>query len=164
MKRNQRSVKPLLLLLVLALVAPRSSEARCNTDLASAWRLADRAAPVFRGTVRIVAKVAGGQVATFEVDRVWRGRVPARIFVYNHTGEVGSSGRESVMSTAQSLTVGERYVIFARDPTAKERQLIATTTAGQIHATEGCSIWLADQQEVKVLGKGRDPEPSTSPR
>ncbi len=159
-----RMTKPLLLVLVFAVVTPCWSEARCNTDLKMAWRLANRAAPVFRGVVRDVATVAGGEVSTFEVDRVWRGRVPARLLVFNHTGEVDSSGREFVMSTSQSLIVGERYVIFARDPTLAERQLFATPTSGRIYATEGCSIWSADHQDVSVLGKGRAAEMSTSPR
>jgi hypothetical protein len=164
------TMRPLLLALVFALLSPCWLEARCPTDLASVWRVAKTRAgtvlrgTVFRGTVRDVRMVPGGQVVAIEADRVWLGRVPRNLIVYNRTGDVDPNGRELTSSTAHSLTVGERYIIFTHEQTSVERQLFGTTDSGRTYGTQGCGIWRTDQHDVRVLGKGREVSASTSSR
>jgi hypothetical protein len=155
------TIKPLLLALVFALVTPSWLEARCFRNLEVEFRVAKRVAKtrgttVFRGTVLDVRRVPGGQVATIEADRVWLGRVPRNVIVYNTTGGVDSRGMELTSSTAQHLTAGERYIIFTHEQTPEERQLFGTTDAEKAYGTKGCGIWIAEQHDVRVLGKGHE--------
>ena len=46
-----------------------------------------RIAVVFRGTVRAVEPAPVGQVVMFAVDRVWKGKVPEIVTIYNEQGE-----------------------------------------------------------------------------
>lgn len=152
-------MKPPLLALIFALVTPCGLEARCMRDLALEFRMAKRMANprvVFRGTVLDVRRVPGGQVATIEADRVWLGRVPRHVTVYNTTGGVDPKGTELTNSTAQTLAAGERYIIFTHEQSPEERQLFGTKDAGTTYGTQGCGIWVADQYKVGVLGKGRE--------
>jgi hypothetical protein len=161
------TMKLLLLALVFALATPCGLEARCVRDLALEFRVAKRMANtrvVFRGTVLDVRRVSGGQVVTIEADRVWLGRVPRNVTVYNATGGVDSKGAELTNSTAQRLTAGERYIIFTHEQSPEERQLFGIRDAGRTYGTQGCGIWVADQQDVRVLGTGHEVKTSTSSR
>jgi cell division septation protein DedD len=73
-----------LLVAVVVVVKPCLLKARCPSSLDVVWNITAKekpADPVFSGTVAAVTNVHGGQVAIFEVDRVWRGRVPNRVTV-----------------------------------------------------------------------------------
>ena len=152
-------IMPSLLALMFASVTPIGLEARCLRDLALQFRVAKRMAntqAVFRGTVLDVRSVPGGQVARIEADRVWLGRVPRNVTVYNRSGGVDSKGTELTISTAQRLTAGERYVIFTHEQSPEERQLFGTIDAGTTYGTDGCGISVADHSNVRVLGEGRE--------
>ncbi len=84
--------------------------------------------------------------------------------VYNTTGAVHSNGAELTISTAQRLTAGERYIIFTHEQSPEERQLFGTMDDGKTYGTQGCGIWVADQQDVRVLGTGREVKASTGSR
>jgi hypothetical protein len=126
--------------------------------------MAQRAdSPVFRGTVRDVRRVPGGQVAIMDVDRVWKGRGPRQVTLHNQTGSVDSTGRESFTSVAHTLNAGSRYVIFTYEQDSATRGLFGTKDAAT-YGAQGCGIFLADHPKVSILGKGREPEHSTSAR
>ena len=152
------TIKPLLLALVFALVTPYWIEARCFRDLAFELRMAKQlektpGTTVFRGTVLDVRKVRGGQVATIDADRVWLGRVPKQVTLFNL----------SENPDGQDLTAGARYIIFTREHSPEVRQLFGTMDAGT-YGTQGCGIWVADQHNARVLGKGHEVKASTSSR
>jgi hypothetical protein len=133
-----------LLVAVVLLVKPGPLEARCPSSLDAVWNITAKekpADPVFSGTVAAVTNVPGGQVAIFEVDRAWRGRVPMRVTVYNVTGEVTSDGTELTLSTAQRVGVGLRYFVFTHKPNDKERLIFGLKDSTAL-ATQGCGIFL----------------------
>src|SRR5207245_4463604 len=73
------------LVLLFALTA-RSVQAQCVVGIPLEALLRDdriKAGAVFIGTVRDLIPVPTGQVATFDVDRVWHGQVSTSIVVYN---------------------------------------------------------------------------------
>jgi hypothetical protein len=132
-----------LLVAVVLVVKPGELEARC-APLDGVWNITAKerpADPVFSGTVAVVTDVPGGQVAIFEVDRVWRGRVPTRVTVYNVTGDVTPDGTELTLSTAQRVGVGLRYFVFTHKPNDKERSIFGLGVAAAL-ATQGCGIFL----------------------
>jgi hypothetical protein len=86
---------------------PAPAESRCVIELDMVWRVTPRANPtavVFRGVVKSVTRLAGGEVASVDVDTVWRGRVPRQLTLYNVTGgSANAEGEELLASTAQRL-------------------------------------------------------------
>jgi len=132
-----------LLAALVVIVKPSALEARCGS-LDVLWSITAKEKPgdpAFSGTVAAVTNVPGGQVATFEVDRVWRGRVPTRVTVYNVTGDVTSDGTELTLSTAQRVGRGLRYFVFTHKPNDKERVIFGLKDAAAL-ATQGCGIFL----------------------
>jgi hypothetical protein len=147
------------LVFFVALLVPCSSDARCIPGLPDfRVRKADSAVLVFRGTVQAVTRVPGGEIVIVAVDQVWNGTTPKRMTVYNHIGGVDVNGGELVSYDAKRLMTGERYIIIASAQNPADRRLFGITGAERTYGTNGCGIWLADGQDVSVLGEGRDPE------
>jgi hypothetical protein len=152
----------LLLTLSVLLLIPAIAESRCVIELEMVWRVKPRANPtatVFQGVVQGVRRLPGGEIASLMVERVWRGRVPRQLTLYNVTGGVMAEGEELLVSTAQRLVVGTRYAIFTNPLSMAERQLFnITTPPSSTFATQGCGIFNVEKYDVTFLGKGRDPD------
>jgi len=74
-------------------------------------------AAIFLGTVREVTSVHGGQIATFAVDRVWKGEITRTYTIYKEQG-------------VEALTFerGKAYLVSARP----------TVSAGGLSTIAGC--------------------------
>jgi hypothetical protein len=68
----------LAVVLVAALV-PTATRAQCVIMPLDYYLSANDIAAIFRGTASDVKTVPAGQIVTFEVDRVWKGRVSSAI-------------------------------------------------------------------------------------
>jgi len=78
------------------------------TDSSTAW--------VFSGRVREITTVTAGQIATIDVDRVWKGAVPARVVVYY-----------TAIFDGIALQLQERYLVFAGIQSPAERARFGVT-------------------------------------
>jgi hypothetical protein len=97
---------------LLAALFPTSVGAVC-VQMPLEYHLSDDSTEaVFRGTIRDVQMVPPGQIVTFEVERVWKGRVSRTVITYNSL----SGGYEE-----RKFMRGERYLVMAHRLNAMSR-------------------------------------------
>jgi hypothetical protein len=143
-------------LVALLLLLPRLTFAECIGN--RLHLLADHASVVFSGTVvRISANTAsawGGQIITFDVDRVWKGAPTKQSVIYSFTRTPDRF----------EFTVGEEYVVFAHIQTTEERTefgMIASEkpTFGVGQCGDGTIRYKLVEVGIADLGPGRPPSP-----
>jgi hypothetical protein len=145
-----------LLLFVLPLLLPRLTFAEC---VGMPIRpIADQAAVVFSGTVMKVttntASEWGGQIVTFDVDRVWKGSPTKQFVIYSFTRT----------PEPFQFTVGTKYVVLAHTQTTEERTQFGLAasepaTFGVGQCGEGTRTYEHAKAELADLGAGRAPFP-----
>lgn len=143
-----------LLGLVAGLV-PHVAVAECVSLRANV--AAQPAALVFSGAVTdITANNASewpSAIITFDVDKVWKGRVTKQFDVYSFT------------RTAEAFTfkVGQVYLVFAHEQTeAERRDLNSGITERQVFVVGQCGdgtreLPVVTPQEIMALGPASDP-------
>jgi hypothetical protein len=146
----------LLVVLPLLLSVPRPTVAEC---IGMPIRpIADQAALVFGGTVmNIAANTAsgwGGQIITFDVDRVWKGSPTKQFVIYSFTRT----------PEPFEFTIGTKYVVLAHIQTTEERTHFglaasAPATFGVGQCGEGTRTYEHAKTEIADLGPGRAPVP-----
>src|ERR1044072_5353570 len=94
-----------LFLLFSSTVARGSAEALCITRSLSDQIKDSRMQTIFLGTVVDLQSVTSGQVATFDVERLWHGPASFRVVLYVYS--------ELRKSTGITLKLGQRYVVGA---------------------------------------------------
>jgi hypothetical protein len=144
------------MLIGLPLLLPRLTFAECiGMPLRS---IADQAAVMFSGTVvKIAANAAsdwGGQVITFDVDRVWKGPLTKQFVIYSFTRT----------PEPFQFTVGTKYVVAAHIQTTEERTQFGlaaseSPTFGVGQCGDGTRAYEYAQAEIPDLGPGRSPSP-----
>ena len=145
-----------LLWLALPLLLPRPTFAEC---IGMPLRpIADHAAVVFSGTViKAAANTAsewGGQIITFDVDRVWKGSATKHFVIYSFTRT----------PEPFQFTVGTKYVVLAHTQTTEERAQFGLAasepaTFGVGQCGEGTRTYENAKAEIAELGPGRAPFP-----
>lgn len=145
-----------LLLLALPLLLPRPTFAEC---VGLPVRLiADHAAVVFSGTVIEVASNTasewGGQIITFDVDRVWKGSPTKQFVMYSFTRT----------PEPFQFKVGTKYVVLGHTQTTEERQQFGLAaseppTFGVGQCGDGTRTYESAKAELADLGRGRAPFP-----
>ena len=100
-------------------------------------------AVVFTGTVREVHTTSVGQVATFAVDRVWKGQLSNRETIYNLQDIEPEDFKE-----------GRRYLVFGYKQSAAERERFGLVSGNPATlGTNGCSVHPADGANAeRILG------------
>jgi hypothetical protein len=137
-------VRKLALVLLFALTV-RSVQAQCIVGRPLEVSLRDdRIKAVFIGTVRDLIPAPTGQVATFNVDRVWHGQVSTSIVVYNKIE--GSESKE--------LEVAERYLVIAYTLSSRDQSVAIAADARVTLGVGGCSFHPADAKEVQQILRG----------
>ena len=139
-------------IVLLILLSARPAQAECVgmrlDDSSFAW--------VFSGRVRDITTVTFGasQIATIDVDRVWKGAVPARIVVYY-----------TAVFDGIALQPQERYLVFAYIQSPTERTGFGITDlAKTTYATNGCTIQVFSSDYTKeILGNAPGRPPSRIP-
>jgi hypothetical protein len=118
--------------------------------------IAAHAAVVFSGTVMMVtvnaASESGGQIITFDIDRVWKGSATKHLVIYSFTRT----------PEPFDFTVGTKYVILAHTQTAEERAVFGVPaseppTFGVGQCGEGTRAVEYAKAEIADLGPGRAP-------
>jgi hypothetical protein len=142
----------LALLTFVGLLVPTASEAVCVIMPLDFYLSEDGFAAVFRGTVRDVQVVPAGQIVTFDVDRVWKGRVLKTAVIHNFV--VGADHETQFVR-------GERYLVAPHRQNAETRALFGTSEDGAL-GTSLCGVYPADSADAEQIlgnGKGWEPEP-----
>ena len=110
---------------------------------------------VFSGTVREVSRVAAGQVATIDVDRVWKGAVPARVRVSN---------RQEDLEERTDFQLQERYLVTTYVQSTADRARFGVTDERTTYEANGCTIQPFSSDYAKViLGNAPGRPPSQIP-
>ena len=138
------------LVLVMTL-APTAAQAVCVMPLAF-YLSEDGLAAIFRGTVRDVQAVPAGQIVTFDVDRVWKGRVSKTTVIHNLN--VGADHETKFVR-------GERYLVTPHRQNAETRARFGISEDGAL-GTSLCGVYPADSSDAEQIlgdGKGWEPEP-----
>ena len=144
-------------LAAVALLIPYAAGAEC-IGLPPAL-VAKSAAVVFSGTVTKVDRVDASewsrqfaQFVTFDVDRVWKGRVRRQFDVYSFTRT----------PEPYPLRVGTRYLVFAHTPTEQER-VDLNLGAGEAFVIgqcgDGTTEFPVPPEDLAGLGPGITPRP-----
>jgi hypothetical protein len=133
---------------LMAAWTPLAAGAECVNLSAKAAK--DYAAFVFDGTVTAVERLETGEyMATLDVHRVWKGKVPARVSVYYVRNIDGPSFNE-----------GQRTIIFALPQTAKIREdfgVPATAPQRTFWVLPCSGLSSDDHASIKQLGRSRKP-------
>jgi len=141
-----------VVVLVLFIANPAQAECILRTlehvmpDSSIAW--------VFSGRIREATRVAAGQIATIDVDRVWKGAVPARVVVYQR-------GNAELVD----LQFQERYLVFAYIQSRAQRARFSVTDLEKTtYETDGCAIQVFSSDGAKlILGNATGGPPSQIP-
>jgi hypothetical protein len=102
---------------------------------------------VFSGTVQDVSFAPAGQTATFQVSRVWKGRVGRRTVLYNGNSLMMQDERIELQS-------GRTYLVIAHRQSPDERAAFHVPSASRdALGVSGCDLYLFDSQYARdVLG------------
>ena len=141
-----------MVLLLLLIARP----ARGACDVLSLERLMkdNSIAWVFSGTVRDVARVPAGQIATIDVDRVWKGPVPPRVVVYNRQD----------FAERTDFQLQKRYLVTAYVQSPPDRARFAVTDEKTTYEANGCTIQTFSSDYAKqILGDVPGRSPSQTP-
>jgi hypothetical protein len=142
------------LLLIGLILLPRLTFAECV--FMPLRPIADEAAIVFSGTVmNVAANTAsewGGQIVTFDVDRVWKGSPTKEFVIYSFTRT----------PEPFPFTMGTKYVVPAHTQTTEERTEFGLPASGpQTFGVGGCGGGTRTYEQAKGdiadLGPGRAP-------
>jgi hypothetical protein len=139
------------LVLVMTL-APTAAHAVCVIMPLDYWQSEDGAAAIFRGTVRGLRAVPAGQIVTFEVDRVWKGRVSKTTVIHNLI--VGADHETKFVH-------GERYLVTPHRQNAETRARFGVIEDGTL-GTSLCGVYPpdgADAEQILGNAEGWPPEP-----
>jgi hypothetical protein len=148
-------MKQLRVSVALALVAmliPTAAHAQCVIMPLDYYLPEDGVAAMFRGTVRDVRAVPAGQIVTFEVDRVWKGRVSKTTVIHNLN--VGADHETT-------FALGERHLVMPHRQNAAGRARFGNDAREALGASL-CSSYPANSAVARdILGdaEGRVPEP-----
>jgi hypothetical protein len=96
---------------------------------------------VFSGTVREVSRVGAGQVATIEVDRIWKGAVPARVRIYN---------RQDIGETTD-FQLQERYLVTTYRQSTADRARFGVADKRTTYEANGCTIQPFSSDYAKLI-------------
>jgi len=143
----------LLAPLLCGALLPQSAFGECvRFEERFAVRYADA---VFSGTVtNRESNAAYDPVVTFDVDRVWKGRVTKRFTIRNF---------DDVTAEGFQFDVGTKYLVFAHKPKEEDRHILRLSPSEQDTLGVGqCGSGtrrLSDvtASELKKLGSGRTP-------
>jgi hypothetical protein len=135
-------------MLLMAAWTPLAAGADCiNLSIKAAKRYA---AFVFDGTVTALERLETGEyMATLDVHRVWKGKVPTKVSVYYVASIDGPSYNER-----------QRTIIFAVPHTAKyveDFHLPATAPHGTLWVPSCLGLSPDDHVSIKQLGRSRKP-------
>jgi hypothetical protein len=114
----------------------------------------DSIAWVFSGSVTEATRVTAGQIATIDVDRVWKGAVPARVRLYNRQG----------FAEQTDFQLRERYLVSAYVQSPAARARFAVTDERTTYEANGCTIQpFASDYAKQILGSAPGRPPSQNP-
>jgi hypothetical protein len=119
-------------------------------------------AVIFSGTLRGSYRLTAGQVATFDVERVWKGRVPKQVIIYRSSRPPDPGpGREIAGSSkARPWVTGVSYFVMAAWMTADERAEFGVTSDSSL-GTSLCSrreMSSLGEPDLHYLGRGYEPD------
>src|SRR5688572_11405818 len=131
--------------LCLVLLTPSSAHAICVIMPLNFYLTENDFAVVFRGTVRDVTAKPDVQIVTFDVERVWKGRVSRTLMIMNHY--TASENSESV-----AFVRGQHYLVFLSRLSPEQRVRFGVD-ASILFGTDACDAWPADGNYAKsILG------------
>ena len=132
------------------------AEGRCNIDLAVQFKITPSTNAVFLATVEDVRPARAGQMVTFAISRVYRGRIPRQIVVYNATQVVDTDGRLLDTSDSIAAMLGQSYIVFVRPPTPQQRRI--AKFPAEAYAMQGCDLFPTPPYNPDTLGPGYSPQ------
>jgi hypothetical protein len=104
-------------------------ELRANGDIAL----------IFHGTVRDVQQTASGEIITFDVLRVWKGKIPRRITIYNPRSGPGE------LDESMSFVRGTGYVVSAYRLSREDRAAFRLPDSrSPVYGAGFCTAHVAD--------------------
>lgn len=174
MSNHAMSTRSLLVCLLhfgISYVAPTHAAAQCGGGYLQIkeFLAAPNVSAVFSGTVVNVQANQTVLVVTFEVDRVWKGRVTKRAVVYRPAPvstwmEEPDNRVRGGSPVRMHFELRKRYVVVAHNLSPEERvQFNAQNAATDALATELCGGGsrpfdiFAEELERGLVGAGREP-------
>jgi hypothetical protein len=163
---NRRLAAVFLVGFCIQWVAPSPAWAQCGDgflglDIVKPLEM-ESIAVIFSGTLRGSYRLTAGQVATFDVERAWKGRVPKQVIIYRSSRPPDPGpGREITGSSkARPWVRGVSYFVMAAWLTAEERAEFGVTSGSGL-GTSLCSrreMSSVSEPDLRYLGPGYAPQ------